>query len=833
MHYCVFEYSKASGLFIYDTYNPEITGCNIRYNFTGISSATAVLNLNQMKIHNNSGDGVHYYTSWATSNTISDFEINNNGGRGLSTSTYSYVNASNGIIRENIEGGISIGYESWPHFDNILIEGNGNTDIDGGGIVADGGCILENLTIQNNKAYNGGGIASLIFGFEDMHLSNSTIKDNVAINNGGGIYHNGETLNMSNIQISNNLANNGGGIAVEPSITEMSLDSSIVKENMAFQDGGGIYINGLYSSICTIENVEITSNQAGFNGGGIYNSSLYNFEIDCKNLTTVSNFAGHSGGGLYCAIADDTINYKNSIFWNNTPGEIIDTSGYLKITYSNIEGGYTGYGNINSDPLFVDPENGDYHLSWLNYPLDDYTKSPCIGTASGGTSMGTYAFDNSYYEPYMPVINSIVDVPNDQGKQVVINWTRSILDANGGPIDKYTIWRKQNWAKEPWEYMGATPAQHFEEYAFIAPTVKDSSSIGIPYFTYLITAVDVDSNLFYNSYPDSGYSVDNIAPYPPEGLTGVFQNDSVYLKWNHNLAEDFDYFAIYKSNDKSNFPDSSYYALSDTNFIDLNLVFDTIYYFITAFDYNCNESQRSDTIAIPIATRMTLDLTVILEGPYFNGQMTPFLNVLNQLPKKNPYDVEPWNYDGADSVNSIPFSFVIDWVLVELFTYDTTPNPKLNVIGRQTGFLLNNGSITGLDGVSMLQIRVLDSCDFYARIYHRNHIPIVTSTILAKDMGAYSWDFTTGAENVLGGIYATKEISTNLWGMIAGDGNTDGSIDNSDKNDVWLIQKDSSGYLAGDFNMDSQVDLDDKIIMWQTNVGKGIIVLDTILESKK
>jgi hypothetical protein len=66
------------------------------------------------------------------------------------------------------------------------------------------------------------------------------------------------------------------------------------------------------------------------------------------------------------------------------------------ITYSDIQGGFNGEGNIDTDPLFVDAANGDYHLmsqsgrwnpaseSWI---MDDVT-SPCIDAGDPGTSVG-------------------------------------------------------------------------------------------------------------------------------------------------------------------------------------------------------------------------------------------------------------------------------------------------------------------------------------------------------------------------------------------------------------------------------------------------------------
>ncbi len=72
----------------------------------------------------------------------------------------------------------------------------------------------------------------------------------------------------------------------------------------------------------------------------------------------------------------------NSVFWRDSVkiGEEIRNwySGEATVTYSNIIGGYPGEGNIKADPLFVDPDNGDFHLK---------TNSPC---KDAGTDAGVY-----------------------------------------------------------------------------------------------------------------------------------------------------------------------------------------------------------------------------------------------------------------------------------------------------------------------------------------------------------------------------------------------------------------------------------------------------------
>jgi len=63
----------------------------------------------------------------------------------------------------------------------------------------------------------------------------------------------------------------------------------------------------------------------------------------------------------------------NCILWGDTPDEI---EGTPLVIYCNIEGGWPGSGNIDADPLFVDPDNGDVRLS---------AGSPCIDTGDNTT----------------------------------------------------------------------------------------------------------------------------------------------------------------------------------------------------------------------------------------------------------------------------------------------------------------------------------------------------------------------------------------------------------------------------------------------------------------
>jgi len=111
----------------------------------------------------------------------------------------------------------------------------------------------------------------------------------------------------------------------------------------------------------------------------------------------------------------------------NAPSQIYDDfPGQNSVTYSNVEGGYEGTGNIDVDPVFVDANAGDYHLSLhslcINAGDPDYVVSP------GQTDM----------DGEQRIINGRIDIGPDEvdyeGPLVGINPTKCRFDANeGGP----------------------------------------------------------------------------------------------------------------------------------------------------------------------------------------------------------------------------------------------------------------------------------------------------------------------------------------------------------------------------------------------------------------
>jgi len=117
-------------------------------------------------------------------------------------------------------------------------------------------------------------------------------------------------------------------------------------------EGNGIEARN--SSKPTISNCCIVGN--GGVGIGLSLGRWITSQATITNCTIV----GNAGYGVYSGFP--TI--SNSIIYDNNgvegAGEIEGSD--CTITYSDVQGDWDGEGNIDKDPCFADPENGDYHL---------------------------------------------------------------------------------------------------------------------------------------------------------------------------------------------------------------------------------------------------------------------------------------------------------------------------------------------------------------------------------------------------------------------------------------------------------------------------------------
>jgi hypothetical protein len=244
---------------------------------------------------------------------------------------------------------------------------------------------VTNCTFSENTAGSGGGMYN--YSTENARLDNCTFIGNAAILGGGMCNDCGSEPRATNCTFSGNTAYCGGGmcnLSSSPAVMNCTFSgNTVIYGDPLHWDGGGIY-NASSSPVVT--NCTFSGNSAA-RGGGICNydhsspqitnsaftanrrGGMFNYVYSSPTVTNCT-FSGHPRHGAvnnydYCSPA-----LANCIFWGNAGGEIVnDDTSAPTVTYSDVQGGYEGTGNIDANPLFVDPSNGDFRLA---------SGSPCV-----------------------------------------------------------------------------------------------------------------------------------------------------------------------------------------------------------------------------------------------------------------------------------------------------------------------------------------------------------------------------------------------------------------------------------------------------------------------
>lgn len=281
-----------------------------------------------------------------------------NGG-GMSSAISSDPILTNVEFRNNsarFDGGGFFSSNSNPKLSDVLFIGN-HAD-NGGGLAGEaGGNISELFEVDfiNNSADScGGGIYQFTGRLEKVNFVN-----NYAGDSGGGLYSANRSYypHMINGAFQGNSAgNSGGGSFIQ---TDMTIENVTFSENYAVNSGGGTTNSGaLFHELTELKFTNVTfynNSVANGQGGGMFNSYC---EPTFLNVTFSGNSALYGGG-----ISNDNSEPKiiNSIIWGNTPDQVYNNLGSALITYSCVQYGYTGEGNINSDPLLQDlGDNGGF-----------------------------------------------------------------------------------------------------------------------------------------------------------------------------------------------------------------------------------------------------------------------------------------------------------------------------------------------------------------------------------------------------------------------------------------------------------------------------------------
>jgi len=347
------------------------------------------------------------------------------------------VIVAEGIYYENVDfSGKSILLTSHFHYDqdqqfidNTIINGSMAADPECASAVTffsneNEDAILQGFTITGGSGtawvdmqfpeatwYSGGGI---IIYQASPTIRNNLITMNVVTNpgvyngaSGGGLLcFRGNPLIFNN-QFINNQADYGAGLVVD-------FSGAVIRNNIiAYNSGGELY-----------------------GGGGLYCIGTDDDPILIENNVIYGNYSQTTGGAIRLWTTDVTA--RNNIIWansQNSGGPINGNS--INISYCDIEGGWTGTGNIDEDPQIVD---------FTTYQIDEF--SPCVDAGDP---------DESFNDP---------EDPSTPGQALfpALGTIRNDLGAYGGP---YTSGWEMTSADDSFLDQGSL--RHFELNAFPNP----------------------------------------------------------------------------------------------------------------------------------------------------------------------------------------------------------------------------------------------------------------------------------------------------------------------------------------------------------------------------
>jgi uncharacterized protein (TIGR02145 family) len=198
--------------------------------------------------------------------------------------------------------------------------------------------------------------------------------------------------------------------------------------------------------------------------------------------------------------SDGTV--SNDIIYGSSNTVYLDENSSIEVTFSDIEGGWIGEGNIDADPLFVSPDNGDFHLQ---------SDSPCIDAGDPGytdpdgtiADMGAYPTYQGCTDP--EAINYNSDANYDDGSC----YHDTVMDIDGNEYHAVQI-GDQLWMKENLK------VTHYRNGDEIPTGYSNEEWINLSTGAYAVY-LDDESNADTYGYLYNWYAVDDSRNIAPEG----------------------------------------------------------------------------------------------------------------------------------------------------------------------------------------------------------------------------------------------------------------------------------------------------------------------------
>ncbi|MGA2232497.1 MAG: choice-of-anchor Q domain-containing protein [Tepidisphaeraceae bacterium] len=372
---------------------------------------------------------------------------------------------------------------------------------EGGGVYNDSSALLSlsGCTFSTNHYSSGGGGA--IYSISAISLSNCTFSGNYCSSDGGAIYS-AAALALESCTFTGNSASVGGAIYSSGASLSLSIIDSFFYGNSASSDGGAIASLGGSSlgsaTFAMVTNCVFVGNKetggTGY-GGAIYDYSYSQPTISDSTFASNSVFTSGRGGAIYGA-SHSSGTVVNDIFWNDSNGEIAgDGTSGSTVTYSDVDGGYSGTGNINNNPTFVRNPN----LSATDYgDLQLQEDSPCIDAGPSAIVPTGLARDLA---GNARETGAAMDMGAYEFPIMYVDAAATGADTGGDWADAYTTLQQALAAAEP------DAGQTIE----VAGGTYEAASES-PYMFQLVDGVSIFGGYAGNLGPEEGISPDTLSP---------------------------------------------------------------------------------------------------------------------------------------------------------------------------------------------------------------------------------------------------------------------------------------------------------------------------------
>lgn len=206
--------------------------------------------------------------------------------------------------------------------------------------------------------------------------------------------------------------------------------------------------------------------------------------------------------------------------------------------------------------------------------------------------------------------------------------------------------------------------------------------------------------------------------------------------------------------------------------------------FVAANDGGTNKDDDvySTTFQVSEASGQVGEVKAFLSGFYNEGasNMSNTLQTNGLLPSAQPYNMDPFNYNGAESIQTSRTDLT-DWVLLEV---RDSQNPQ-SILQRQAVLMTQSGQLIASNGNTNLLFPNLSNGSYYLAIRHKSHLGVISSVpIPLGPTTPVSYDYTISVNQALGNEQLAPLPNSNSVGLFVGDFDNNGLINNLDFN-LW------------------------------------------------